>query len=36
MLQGVETSETETIQVDVTDYDDGSAGLTIDITYPAK
>lgn len=36
ILKEIKLSEIETIQVNSTKYDDGSQGLTIDITYPEQ
>ena len=36
LLSDVDTDEIETIDVDSTNYDDGSSALTITVTYPMK
>lgn len=34
-LEGVNPCEVETVQINHTIYDDGSRGLSVEITYPA-
>lgn len=36
LLRDVDVKETESIDIDATDYDDGSSSLTISVTYPEK
>lgn len=36
LLQGVNSDETETIEVENTIYDDGSIGFSINVTFPSK
>ncbi|MBO0602713.1 hypothetical protein I2483_13680 [Sporosarcina sp. E16_3] len=36
LLEAVNPTDVETVQINHTKYDDGSTGFTIDITYPAK
>ncbi|MEB6549088.1 hypothetical protein MXL46_08260 [Heyndrickxia sporothermodurans] len=36
MLQQLSTEGIETVQIDNTNYDDGSVRFTVDVTYPAK
>lgn len=35
-LQAIIPEQIETVQINSTEYDDGSLGLTIDLTYPAQ
>lgn len=35
LLREIEIDKTETVDIDSTNYDDGSEGLTITVTYPA-
>ncbi|GGB41674.1 hypothetical protein GCM10011409_19000 [Lentibacillus populi] len=36
LLQNVNPEELEIVQIDNTKYDDGSIGLNVSLTYPAK
>ncbi len=36
LLQAAKPDELETVQINHTNYDDGSVGFTVDLTYPAK
>lgn len=35
-LMRVSVSDVETVEVNQTQYDDGSVGFTVDLTFPAK
>lgn len=36
LLKSVKVDELEDVQINVCDYNDGSEGITIDLTYPTK
>lgn len=36
LLKDVNPDELETIQINHTNYDDGSIGFSVELTYPAK
>lgn len=35
-LMRVSVSDVETVEINQTQYDDGSVGFTVDLTFPAK
>jgi len=36
LLQGINSDDTETVQIENTQYDDGSTGFNVSITYPSE
>jgi len=36
MLSEVDTKDLETVQINVTDYDDGSKGVSVELTFPSE